>query len=436
LRAVAQAAALEMKRKRYFRKNVGGVYVRGWKESRMCFCAEGVYSRSFVTEQVSFFREAATAGRHAADVDSRGMAASPRTGWMIVGVSGAAIALLTLLFAAVPIESIVRAPAVVQSVGGSRSVVATIPGVVMTIDATVGAKIVQGAAVGQIRPLVTAPLVADAERDVRVARWEYAEVTRASRFDEQRASIRKQLTLLNEQLQSLEFSVRACDQRALVFEAMVASGVSSRIQADGEREACEEKRRAVIGGRQREAEAHQELAILTERREMALLDARRRVVEAESRRDELVRPTGPETVLAPSGGLIDRLFVRPGDVVREGQVVARLIPTGMPLHVVAYVPEKYRASLESGAAARVELAQFPFRKYGAVDARITHVSPHIAAVDEVRDTVGEQQAASSRCRVELELVSHPEAVRLQPGMAADVRFRLRRQPLLAMILDR
>jgi membrane fusion protein len=138
--------------------------------------------------------------------------------------------------------------------------------------------------------------------------------------------------------------------------------------------------------------------------------------------------------------MVEALLVKPGEVVQAGQVVGKLIPQGAPLQVVSFLAEKDRAFVKLGDEVHLEMEQLPYAEYGTMRARVVRVNDDLASPYEIREALGEDQKLDAPAyRVELEITNYNALeiakVKLRTGMLMNVRYTLRRQRLITLVLD-
>lgn len=139
-------------------------------------------------------------------------------------------------------------------------------------------------------------------------------------------------------------------------------------------------------------------------------------------------------------GVLETLLVKPGDVVPAGAPVGRIVPMGAPMRVVAFLPEKDRAFIREGGAARLELDQLPHAEFGTLPARITRIADDLATTQEIQEAMGEAAKLEGPAfRVELAFEGGAEGrmagLPMRPGMLLQARFILRRQRPIAFLLN-
>jgi len=143
---------------------------------------------------------------------------------------------------------------------------------------------------------------------------------------------------------------------------------------------------------------------------------------------------------APEDGTVEAMLVRPGEAVRAGQALCKLMPRDAALHGVAFLEEKDRAFVRSGDDVQLELDQLPYGEFGTLRARVERISADLASPFELREALGDPPPANQPVfRVELQITDTAAADRagipLRSGMLMDARFTLRRRRLITLALE-
>ena len=157
-------------------------------------------------------------------------------------------------------------------------------------------------------------------------------------------------------------------------------------------------------------------------------------------------PDAPESSLrqskfiAPPDRSLEALVAQPGDVIQLGQSVAKVIPECSPLQVVAFLAEKDRHEVNPSTIVNLELNSYPSSEYGTLRGRVLRIGSDLASPFEVQDVLGvEARLDAPSYRVDIEILQdRPKRlwnVALHPGMQCQVRFILRRQRLITLVLD-
>jgi len=126
------------------------------------------------------------------------------------------------------------------------------------------------------------------------------------------------------------------------------------------------------------------------------------------------------SLIAPTDGIVKNVrLTTVGGVLRPGDEVLQIVPTGERLIVEAQVPPRDIAFLQTGQRARVNFDAFDSAVYGSGDGEVVYISP---------DTLSEQREDGSSnvyYRVNLEVDTSTmrprradEVIDLQPGMTA------------------
>jgi membrane fusion protein len=245
---------------------------------------------------------------------------------------------------------------------------------------------------------------------------------------------------LQEQLVSYRDSIQIYERRLKAKLVLEKEGLVSAIEVDDARESVSQAKRQVSSAQQTLDQAKQERAALESRRQDEIWQRKQVVQNAETKRDTMAFVRGQTVVQAPENGVVEALLVKPGEVVQSGQAVGKLIPQGAPLQVVSFLAEKDRAFVKPGDEVHLELEQLPYTEYGTVRAKVVRVSDDLASPYEIREALGEDQKLDAPTyRVELEITDTKTLtsakVKLRTGMLMNVRYTLRRQRLITLVLD-
>jgi membrane fusion protein len=187
-------------------------------------------------------------------------------------------------------------------------------------------------------------------------------------------------------------------------------------------------------------QAAQEWAALAHGRQESLWQRRQTIQNAEVRAEALAFTLGQTVLQAPEDALVEAMLVKPGEVVRAGQALCKLIPRRAPLHAVAFLEEKDRAFVKPGDEVRLELDQLPYAEYGTLRARVERISDDLASRFEIQEALGDNPLpAVPTFRIELRVTDthavEQAGIPLRSGMLLNARFTLRRQRLITLVLD-
>jgi membrane fusion protein len=334
------------------------------------------------------------------------------------------------------IEVTDRARGITRPAGGVRPLFAQSDAVVAEVFVQSGQRVAANAPIARLRSADTEATLVEVEREIVRASRDRDSILGDTQFERQRAELLSRIDSMQQQRATLRDSASHRQRRLDAMLELERSGLVSAIQAGDEREEALQSTRAQQAAGEALARTRQELAALDAARARDLRAAERALQEAAARRDALSLPLQRGLIAAPDGGVVEALLTRPGDYVRAGQLIARLVSDDAAPRIVAFVPEKHRASIRAGDRAAVELDQFPSLEFGALPARVVRVAGDLASRQEVAEAMGDGVAIEgARVRVELELLPSPHLERVRTGMLLDVRLTLRRQRLLAALLE-
>ena len=367
---------------------------------------------------------------------------SPPWTWALLCILLAALgsALLASFLGHVEVNG--RGRGIVRPTTGVRMLISQASGVVGRIEVHSGQAVKTGTLLLEIEaPNIKSQLL-EAERQTESVKSDYQTLSLRQdvAYAEQTQRVTGRIAQLQAQIKSFQESIRLYERKLKAKEVLLKEGLISTFEAEDAREGIAQAQRQLIGGQQALDQAKQERAALESRRQDDLWQRKQVVQNAESKRDGLAFVRGQTVVLAPEDGVVEALLVKPGEVIQAGQVVGKLIPHGAPLQVISFLAEKDRAFVKLGDEVRLELEQLPYAEYGTLRARVMRVNDDLASPHEIREALGEDQKLEvPTYRVELE-ITNAEAldsakVKLRTGMLMNVRYTLRRQRLITLVLD-
>lgn len=132
-------------------------------------------------------------------------------------------------------------------------------------------------------------------------------------------------------------------------------------------------------------------------------------------------------ILAPVDGIVleaERLYS--GAIVSPADVVAKLVPTNVPLTINMDVDPKEISKVIVGQDVSIKLSALPYQKHGDISAKISYISE-----DTVEKSVNGESGTYFRAKAEIEsnnLTDLPKGFRLMPGIQVqgDVKTGKRR----------
>jgi membrane fusion protein, adhesin transport system len=123
-------------------------------------------------------------------------------------------------------------------------------------------------------------------------------------------------------------------------------------------------------------------------------------------------------IRAPMDGIVNQLNYRTtGGVVKPGDVMLELVPTGDSLMVQAKIMPQDISQIRLGDAVKIRLTAYESARYGALSGRVTRISP-----DAIADP-SNRGASFYLVDVEIEgriMLENGEVVTLIPGMTASI----------------
>lgn len=367
---------------------------------------------------------------------------SPPWTWVLLWVLFTAMGATLLVSFMGYVEVNGRGRGIVRPATGVRMLVSQSGGVVGRIEVRSSEVVKVGTVLLHIdAPNIQSQLL-EAERQTEAVRSDYMVLSarQEAAYTEQSHRLEGRVAQLQEQIASYTGSIRFYERKLKAKQDLYKEGLVSTFEVDDAREGISQAKRQLSAAQQSLDQAKQEKAALESRRQDELWQRKQVVQNAEAKRDSLAFVQGQTVVQAPEEGMVEALLVKQGEVVQPGQIVGKLIPRGAPLQVVSFLAEKDRAFVKVGDEVHLELDQLPYSEYGTLRARIVRVNDDLASPYEIREALGEEQKLDAPSyRVELEITNatalDSAKVKLRTGMLMNVRYTLRRQRLITMVLD-
>jgi multidrug resistance efflux pump len=132
------------------------------------------------------------------------------------------------------------------------------------------------------------------------------------------------------------------------------------------------------------------------------------------------------SVTMPVAGIVaDMKVANAGELVNVGQLVATVVPDGVPLVVEAAVPNRDVGFVKPGIEGRIKIEAYPFQQFGTLRGRVRTVLPGL----------GRDNNFTVRLELlETRLAAGDTTLPLFPGLAVDAELFTSRQRLISMIL--
>jgi multidrug resistance efflux pump len=367
---------------------------------------------------------------------------APPWTWAVltIFVSGVLVALAISFLGHVEVNG--RGRGIIRPGGGVRRLISQAGGTVGAIEVHPGQAVKAGTVLFHIEAPAIQSQMFEAEKQSASVQSDYRQIAahQEEAYRQQSQQVKARIQQLREQIASYQDSVKIYERRHEARKKLFDLGLESAFDTDMALEDLATIHRQVSSAQQALNLALQEQAGLESRHQDDLWQRNQLMQTTETKREALNYLHGQTLVQAPEDGTVDALLVRPGEGIQANQVVGKLIPKGATLKVVAFLAEKDRAFVEPGQDVHLELDQLPYAEYGTLKGRITRISDDLASPAEIHEALGEEQKLDALSyRVELEITDRSalEAWKrqLRPGMLLDVRFALRRQRLIALVLD-
>lgn len=358
--------------------------------------------------------------------------------WILLAVLGTALVLAFV--GSVEVNS--RAIGILRPATGVRVLVSQVSGTVASVPLSSGEEVSRGDTVLQIDAPDLQGQLLESQREVKLLESDFRQVSQQQdRLHQlQVAQTRTRLIKLGEQIASERASIDVHRRKLKAMRSLESSAVVSGFAVLDAQEKLAEAERGLAGTEQSLALGRQELAGMDSQRQTELWERRQSLDSARSRLEAALLANRQTRIVAPQDGLIEALLVKPGDDVQPGQALGKLIPSGAPLEVVSFLPEKDRAFVRVGSEVRLELDQLPYGEYGTLGARVVRISDDLASSHEVTQALGDERKLDGPAfRVVLAITDRATArnadVALRSGMLMNVRYTLRRQRPITMVLE-
>lgn len=372
----------------------------------------------------------------------RRLEVSPPWTWALLWLLLAALGTALVLAVVGSVEVNSRAIGILRPAAGVRVLVSQVPGTVASVSLDSGDRVSQGDTVLQIDAPELQGQLLEAQRELGLLESDFNLVSQQQDHlhQQQVAQTRTRLAKLGEQIESERASLVMHRHKFDAMRSLESSAVVSGFAVLDAQEALAQAQRRLAGAEQSLALGRQELAALDSQRQAELWVRRQSLESARSHKDAVLLANRQTRIVAPQDGLVEALLVKPGDDVQAGQAVGKLIPSGTPLVVVSFLPEKDRAFVRVGNAVRLELDQLPYGEYGTLGARVVRIGEDLASPHEVTEALGDGRTLDGPAfRVVLAITGRTTSgdadITLRSGMLTKVRYTLRRQRPITMVLE-
>ncbi len=142
---------------------------------------------------------------------------------------------------------------------------------------------------------------------------------------------------------------------------------------------------------------------------------------------------GNMVLRAPVDGIVQKLTVAAaGQSVRPGDPIMNIVPIGDSLVIEAQVTNQDIGYIAVGQAAKVKITTYDYVRHGTLDGVVEQISADAVEDPKTRDYLFPVIVRTSRTY----LGDKPGQMPVQPGMAAEVDFKIGRRTILSYLTDR
>lgn len=367
---------------------------------------------------------------------------SPPWTWALFYALGGLLltALVASIFGKVEIQN--TGKGILRPAAGLRLIQAQIGGVLAESFAKNGDTLLENQPICRIESAQMQGAMLESERQLQLLHTQGKVHTEQEekQLQEQIRAVQMRIAHQETQVRSFERSVSIHEKKLEATRQLLAEKLVAALSLDDAQDQLNGALRMLDSARQQLAQLRQEQASLIAQSQRNRWQRTQEVSSSQSKRDALDSSLRQTLVTTPVAGSLDALVSRPGDIIQPGQTIAKIIPSGSPLLVIAFLPEKDQAFVKVGDLVQLELEAYPFTEFGTLKGRVKRLGSDLASPHEVIEALGETAKLEGPCyRVEVELLPQRpkrlENVKIRPGMLLQTRFTLRRQALISVFLD-
>lgn len=367
---------------------------------------------------------------------------SPPWTWSLFFVMGGVLLAFSLAAIIGKVDVQDSGKGILHPVGGVRLLQAQVGGVLAETYARSGDILKENQLIARIDSAQMQGAILETERQLHLLRSQGQTFTNSEekQLQEQIRAVQLKLTHQETQVKSFEYSVTFQRKKVEATQRLLKEGLVSSINLEETQDQHNAALRSLDGAKQQLAQLRQELSSLESQRQRNQWQRLQDLSGSQSKRDALDSSLRQTSVRAPVTGLLEALVARPGDLLQLGQTIAKIIPDGSPLQVVAFLPEKDRGFVKAGDLVQLELEAYPFSEFGTLKGRVVRIGSDLASSYEIQEALGETgKLDTPGYRAEIELLpERPKRlvdVKVRPGMLLQARFTLRRQRLITVVLE-
>lgn len=245
--------------------------------------------------------------------------------------------------------------------------------------------------------------------------------------------------LLRARIDSQNKSLAALSQTLVRYRQLAQQGLVSRQMLRDTEALLDQERRSLLALRDELARLEQQLTEREQSHRDGVSQRAQEVRDAVSRRDAAKMLLAQTELRAARAGRVESLLASPGDVIGAGHPVARLVSQTGGQYVTAFLPERDRAFVQTGASVRVEFDQLPVGEFGSAQARVQRISSDVADRAELERALGAAAPAGVHFAAVMEMQDEPRSrsllSRVSSGAQVTVRLPVRRRRIISLVFD-
>jgi multidrug resistance efflux pump len=340
------------------------------------------------------------------------------------------------------IDVVGRGQGVLQAVGGTRAVASALAGRVATVHVSSGAIVRAGDQLVSIDATDLQSRLVQSRQQTRAAQKQLERLRGPDDllFKREIAQLEQQLELLQQRVRSQRQSADELQVRLGNVGELSSRGYVAEVDVRELGERSRELDRVRLGLEQQISETRLSVVTATRQHDAQLQTARAQRDEAEAEERALALLIEQTRIVAPDDGLVEAIVVKPGELIPNGAVVARIVPPQLPTQVVAFFPDRDRAFLQAGSAVRLEVAQLPSSEFGTLRGHVTGVASSFASTEELLAIFGAHVPAieaSYRTDIVLDddLRTRSLVSKLRAGTQLSARAALRERRIITLLFD-
>ncbi len=268
-----------------------------------------------------------------------------------------------------------------------------------------------------------------------------AQRRRLAQLDGQAEVLRTELRLAREQLATAAQVSRIAADRHRAVRRAGELGAISRFDVHGAELALRTRQGELEAARGRVRAFEQRLEVQRDAAVAARLEFREalleqvaalevEVAERVARLAEAAEQRRRSAIVAPVGGVVDRLLVGSGDFLERGEPVAAIVPDPATVYFEVRLASAQMAFLRAGLPCRIKLDALPFPRYGALPCTLTRLGNDVVS--------GKHGGRHYLARVEpaaQALLADGTSVRLRPGASGWVDVVAGRRTVLGYVTE-